>query len=140
MFIASLFIASKIWKQAKCSSADDKENMVCIYVFVYMLVTQSCLTLYEPLDCSPPGSSVHDILQAWILEWVAISLSRGSSQPRDWTQVACIAGRFFKTEHDLKKEGNSVICDMDEPEDIMLNEINQSENYKYYMIPLIWSI
>ena len=57
-------------------------------------VTQSCLTLCDPMDCSPPGS-VHGILQARILEWVAISFSRGSSQPRDRTQVSRIAGRFF---------------------------------------------
>ena len=50
------------------------------------------------MDCSPPGSSVHGILQARILEWVAISSSRESSQPRDRTQVSCIAGRFFTTE------------------------------------------
>ena len=48
-----------------------------------------------PMDCSPPGSSVHGILQARILEWVAISFSRGSSQHRDQTWVLCIAGRFF---------------------------------------------
>ena len=47
------------------------------------------------MDCSLPGSSVHRILQAWILKWVAISFLRGSSQPRDWTWVSCIAGRFF---------------------------------------------
>ena len=58
-------------------------------------VAQSCLTLCNPMDCSPPGSSVHGILQARILEWVAISSSRGSSQPWDWTSVSCIAGRFF---------------------------------------------
>ena len=44
---------------------------------------QSCLTLCNPMDCSPPGSSVHGILQAGILEWVAIPFSRGSSQPQD---------------------------------------------------------
>ena len=49
----------------------------------------------HPMDCSPPGSSVHEIFQARILEWVAISFSRGSSQPRDQTQVSCTAGRFF---------------------------------------------
>ena len=48
-----------------------------------------------PMDCSPPGSSVHGILQAIILEWVAISFSRGSSQPRDRTQVSRTAGRRF---------------------------------------------
>ena len=54
------------------------------------LVAKLCL-----MDCSLPGSSVHGILQARILELVAISSSRGSSQPRDWTWVSCIAGRFF---------------------------------------------
>ena len=70
-----------------------------IYYFhivnVNVLVTQLCLTLCDPMGCSPPGSSVHGILQARILEWVAISFSRGSSQPRDWTPVSCIAGRLF---------------------------------------------
>ena len=56
---------------------------------------ESCPTLCDPVDCSPPGSSIHGILQARILEWGAISFSRGSSQPRDWTQVSCIAGRRF---------------------------------------------
>ena len=54
-------------------------------------ITQSCLTLCRP---HAPGSSVHGILQARVLEWVAISFSRGSSQPGDWTQVSCIAGGF----------------------------------------------
>ena len=49
----------------------------------------------QPMDCSPPGSSVHGILQARILEWVAISFSSRSFQPRDQTKVSCIAGRFF---------------------------------------------
>ena len=60
-----------------------------------MLVTQSSPTLCDPMDCSPPGSSVLEPYQAGMLEWVAIPFSRGSSQPRAWTQVSCIAGRFF---------------------------------------------
>ena len=60
-----------------------------------MEVTQSCPALCDPKDCSPPGSSVHGILQARILEWVAIPFSRGSSQPGDQTQVSHIAGGFF---------------------------------------------
>ena len=60
-----------------------------------VLVAQSCPTLCDPMDCSPPGSCVHEIFQARILEWVAISFSRGSSQSRDRTQVSCTAGRFF---------------------------------------------
>ena len=58
-------------------------------------VAKLCLTLCDPMDCILPGSSVHGIPQARILEWVAIPFSRGSSQPRDWTQVSCFAGRFF---------------------------------------------
>ena len=60
-----------------------------------MLVAQSCPTLCDPKDYRLPGSSVHEILQARILEWVAIPLSRRSPQPRDRTQVSHIAGRFF---------------------------------------------
>ena len=59
------------------------------------LVMQSCPTLCSPMDGSPPGSSVHGILQARILEWVVMPSSRGSFQPRDWTCVSCIAGGFF---------------------------------------------
>ena len=58
-------------------------------------VTQSCQTLCDPVDCSLPGSSLHGILQARVLEWVAISFSRGSSWPRDRTPVSHIAGRHF---------------------------------------------
>ena len=52
-------------------------------------VAKSCPTLWDPMDFSPPGSSVHGILQARILEWVAIFSSRGSSWPRDWAPVSC---------------------------------------------------
>ena len=55
-----------------------------------VLVTQSCLTLCDPMDCSPPVSSVHGILQVRILEWVAIPFPRGSSQTRNRTLVFCI--------------------------------------------------
>ena len=60
--------------------------------FIQLLVTvcQSCPTLCDPMDCSQPGSSVHGILQARTLEWVAISCSRGSSRPRDRT---CLLNR-----------------------------------------------
>ena len=61
-------------------------------------VAQSCQTLCDPVDCSPPSSSVHGILQARILECIAISFSRSSSQPRDGTWVSCIAGSFFTPE------------------------------------------
>ena len=67
------------WTRAK----DDKVKMK-------VKVTQSCLTFCDPLDCT-----VHGILQARLLEWVTSPFSRGSSQPRDRTQVSCIAGGFF---------------------------------------------
>ena len=69
-----------------------------IYLWVCAKLLQSCPTLCNPVDCSPPGSFVHRILQARILDWVAIPSFRGSSQPRDRVQVSyvsCIAGRFF---------------------------------------------
>ena len=62
-------------------------------LFLSVLVIQSCLTFHDPMDCSPPGSSVHGILQARILEWVAIPFSRESPWPRDGTcisQASCI--------------------------------------------------
>ena len=62
---------------------------------VKVFIVQSCLTLCDPPDCSPPGSPVHGILQARILEWVAMPSSRGSSRPKDGAQASCIAGRCF---------------------------------------------
>ena len=61
---------------------------MCVCVCVCLL---SCARLCDPMDCSPPGSSVWRISQARILEWVAISSGRGSSQPRDRTSVFCIS-------------------------------------------------
>ena len=56
----------------------------------YRLSVLSQVQLWEPMDCNPPGSSVQGLFQAKILKWVAISSSRGSYQPRDWTWVSCI--------------------------------------------------
>ena len=67
-------------------------------MWLCVLVSQSCPILCDPVDYSPPGSSVHGVSQARILEWVAISFSRGFSEPRDTTRiswVSCIAGRFL---------------------------------------------
>ena len=58
-------------------------------------VAQSCPTLCDPVDCTLPGSSVHGIFQTIVLEWIAISFSRGSSQTRDWTRVSLIVDRHF---------------------------------------------
>ena len=60
-----------------------------------MLSAQVCPTLWDPMDCSPRGSSVRGISQARILQWVAISSSRGSSEPRDGNQVSCIGRQIL---------------------------------------------
>ena len=87
-------------------------------------VAQPCLTLCNPMDCSLLGSSVHEIFQARILEWVAISFSSGSSQSRDRTQVSHIVGRcFYRLSHQGSPDGrqktvltstnnNSPYCDV----------------------------
>ena len=67
-------------------------SRVCVCVCA---VDQSCLSLCDSVDCSPPGSSVHGIFQARILEWVAISFSRGSSWPRDWNHTSCFGRRIL---------------------------------------------
>ena len=69
-----------------------------IHTCIRAKLLQLCLTLWDPRDCSMPGSSVHGVLQARILEWVAISFPRRSSRPRDQTRVSCRscnAGGFF---------------------------------------------
>ena len=67
---------------------------------VYVKSLQSCQTLCNPMDYSPAGSSVNEIFQARLLEWVAMPSSRGSSQPKDWTHISfvpALASRFFPT-------------------------------------------
>ena len=76
-------VGSRLWEHTK--------GMLKVKV----LVTQSCPTLCDPMDHSSPGSSPRGILQATVLEWVAIPFSMGSSRPRDWSQVSHIASGFF---------------------------------------------
>ena len=76
---------------------------MCLHVCAQLL--QSCLILCDPMDCSPPGPSVHVILQARILQWVATPSSRGFSHPRDRTQVSCVSctvSGFFTAEPPAK--------------------------------------
>ena len=69
---------------------------MCLFlIWSEVIVTQSCPTLCDPMDYSPPGSFVQGTFPARMLEWVAVSFSRGSSQPRDRTQVSHTAGSFF---------------------------------------------
>ena len=76
-------------------STEKQGTQVFYFALCESEVTQSCLTPWDPMDCSLSGSSVHRIFQARVLEWVAISFSRGSSRPRDWTQVSHTVGRRF---------------------------------------------
>ena len=73
-------------------------NPSSILECVCLLSCFSHVQLCSPVDCSPPGSSVHGILRARIQEWIARSFPKGSCPPRDRTQVSCAAGRFFATE------------------------------------------
>ena len=80
------------WLEIKCCNSDSvQENLL----YISSEVIQSCPTLFNPMDCSLPGSSVHRIFQSRVLAWVAISFSRGSSWSRDQTQVSHIAGSRF---------------------------------------------
>ena len=92
-----------------CSDFSNTDFFPCVWMSEIMMlasykerkrkkeseVAQSCLTLCDPMDCRLSGSSVHGIFQARVLEWIAISFSRGSSRPRNQTWVSCIAGRRF---------------------------------------------
>ena len=73
----------------------DRCTLILVDVKVKVLAAQSCLTLFNPMNYSLPGSSVHGILQARILEWVTIPFSREFSRPKDQTQFSSIAGGFF---------------------------------------------
>ena len=83
---------------AFCPNSDEYKKVCKPRVYMFVLVTQSCLTLCDPMDCSPPRSSVRGVLQARILEWVAISFCKGSSRLRDWTWISCTADRCLSSD------------------------------------------
>ena len=98
-----------------------KDIVPCPYIMLYLIISeklsvcvcvhaQPCPILCDPMDCSPPGSSVHGILQARTLEWVAISSSRGSSWPRDQIHVSCVSCIGI---HILNHCGNLIHRDID---------------------------
>ena len=89
-------LSARCWPSVRYPGGWDM--WVIFFPSVLCSVTQSCSTVCDILDFTPPGSSVHGIFQARILERVAIPSSKGSSQPRDLTRVFCTAGRFFATE------------------------------------------
>ena len=93
----SPFFIPKIWVEGVLKWSEVK-SLSCVRLFV------------TPWTVSLPGSSVHGILQARLLEWVAISFSRGSSRPRDRTQVSCVAGRHFNLWATREAPGGCTIC------------------------------
>ena len=91
--LTSVFMKAKRWNQPKCSLKDEWINEIRILYIQWILclhakLLQSCLTLWNLIDYTPSASSVHGILQAWTLEWVAMPSSRVPSPSRDWTQVS----------------------------------------------------
>ena len=109
-----------------------------------MLAAQQCLTLCDPMDCRLQGSSVHGIFQATILEWVAISFSRGTSWPRDRNQVSCLPGRCFTVwaTREAPSDGNlgkksCLFCLYPWPNSSTYNHV--SKNKSRVIFPIIFS-
>ena len=111
------------------SFAAQNYKWVIFVLKVKVLVAQSCLTLSNPMDYSLPGFSVHWILQARILEWVANPFSRGSSWPRDWTLISCFGCRFFPVwatreaprEYGSSSRNNCEVCEEEEGQRLLLH-------------------
>ena len=92
------------WRRVLLHFFNDSHSDQCVVVphCNFDLNTSTCMLsgvqlFCDPMDCSPPGSSIHGISQAKILKWVTISFSKGSSQTRDWIRISYIVGRFFTT-------------------------------------------
>ena len=114
-----------------CLQTPESINRLHLYLCC-CLVTKSCLNLCDPMDYSLPGSSVHGISQARILERVAVSFSRGSSWPRDWPHISCIGRQifFFFFYHWATKEAHIYIYSFSTP-------IPTSVRYSYASNPII---
>ena len=92
-----------LWNQLTVGQTGHSGLCVCVCVCVCACaIAQSCMTLHHPIDCSPPVSPIHGTSQARILQWFAISSSRGSSRPRDQNRICCLAGRFFTMGRNFK--------------------------------------
>ena len=98
--------ASHLLTHKTLQSCSNQNSICCCY---HVSAAKSCLTLCNPMDCMPSGSSIQGIFQARILEWVAISFSRESSWPSYHTQVSCLADRFFTIEPSGKPNQNSIV-------------------------------
>ena len=103
-YVTPKYVSLTYWFELNSTKKEQKQKKFSLpssfLSKALLFCCQLCPTLCDPMDCSPPGSSVHGIFQARILEWAAISYSRGSSWPKDQTCIcciSCIAGRFFIT-------------------------------------------
>ena len=94
--VSCIFLCMIITRGDGVGGEEERQGRTFPAECMHASVAQSCPALCNPMDCSPPGSSVHGILQARILEWVVIS--REPSQPRDRTRISCTAVSFFTTE------------------------------------------
>ena len=99
-------------------------------VCMHAKLLQSCPTLCGPVDCSPPDSSVHGILQARILEWVAMPFSRGSSPPRDWTHISYVSLHW--------QAGSLPPLPLGKPRGYYTSAVTQTEKDKTCIISLIY--
>ena len=90
--IGNIILLIKVFYKVKITWTCFQSSCYCC------LVAQSCSSLCDPVDCTPPSSSVHGIPQAIIVKWVSISFSKGSSRPRDQTHVSCFVCELFTTE------------------------------------------
>ena len=104
-YLATSSENSDIWKYLLSGSSQKMFTDICNIGYI-VVAAQSCLTLCNPMDCSPPGSFVHVVLQARTLEWEVIPFSRGLSQPRDRTRVSFIAGKFL---YHLSHRGSHIL-------------------------------
>ena len=108
-WLICVWLSATPWTAAQQASLSITNFQSLLKVKVKSEVTQSCPTLGDPMGYGLPHSSVHGIFQARVLEWVAISFSRGSFQPRDWTQVSWIVGRYFTVWATRKVQGLSLL-------------------------------
>jgi len=125
MFIAALFIIVRTWKQPRCPSSDEWiRKLWYIYTMEYSAKSlQSCLTLCDPIDSSPPGSAIPGILQARTLEWVAISFST-------MEYYSAIKKNAFE----------SVLMRWMKLEPIIQSEVSQKEKHQYSILTCIYGI
>ena len=108
------------------------------YILWVCIQALSCVRLFcDSMDYSPPGSSIHRILQERILEWVAISFSRGSSLHRDKICITYIAGRFFTTEPPGKPNTHTFISSTERANDSCINRQLESRSYFVCVVPML---